>query len=225
MSVIQGRSTPQTVSPHCLWSDVLVRSRLYINALAEIGTFCSRWATWFIPLASQSPRRTPTCRRSPPRTRSRPVASGGPGEPEDGTVTESSDPVLLARLHLRVSETELADMSVRELNVELRERGLSCEQARLVKHLRRTLKNRGYAAVCRTRRVAQRSSLEHAKGELRSAIEALREQNDELVAEVERVERDFLGLARWCVERGVPLPEDIRRDALAAGQGVRDDPH
>ncbi|XP_040062869.1 transcription factor MafK-like [Ixodes scapularis] len=169
------------------------------------------------PKDSDVPEPSPDAK---PSRRKRPAM-----QPEDDGTPESSDPVLLARLHLRVSETELADMSVRELNVELRERGLSCEQARLVKHLRRTLKNRGYAAVCRTRRVAQRSSLERAKGELRSAIEALREQNDELVAEVERVERDFLGLARWCVERGVPLPEDIRRDALAAGHGARHDAH
>ncbi|CAN7946701.1 unnamed protein product, partial [Ixodes hexagonus] len=125
------------------------------------------------------------------------------------------NPSLIARLQLRVSETQLARMTVRQLNGELRERGVTGEHARMIKHLRRTLKNRGYAAVCRTRRVAQRSGLEQIKGELKTHVDTLREQNEELAAEVERIDHDYVGLARWCLERGIPLPEDIRQDALS----------
>nr|XP_054921944.1 chitin deacetylase 8-like [Dermacentor andersoni] len=50
---------------------------------------------------------------------------------------------------LGLSRSELVSMSVRQLNVRVRTANLGVHQTHAVKHLRRMLKNRGYAAICR----------------------------------------------------------------------------
>lgn len=111
---------------------------------------------------------------------------------------------------LGLSRSELVSMSVRQLNIRVRTANLGAQQTRAVKHLRRMLKNRGYAAICRTRRVEQRGYLEEQKEIIRAHIEALEADNSELAAEIARIRRDFTGLLTWCVEHHMLTAEEVQ---------------
>ncbi|XP_066498879.1 transcription factor MafG, partial [Hoplias malabaricus] len=82
-----------------------------------------------------------------------------------------------------LTDDELVSMSVRELNQHLR--GLSKEEILQLKQRRRTLKNRGYAASCRVKRVTQKEELEKQKAELQQEVEKLASENASMKVELD----------------------------------------
>ncbi|XP_051743367.1 v-maf avian musculoaponeurotic fibrosarcoma oncogene homolog Ga isoform X1 [Ctenopharyngodon idella] len=82
-----------------------------------------------------------------------------------------------------LTDDELVSMSVRELNQHLR--GLTKEEILQLKQRRRTLKNRGYAASCRVKRVTQKEELEKQKAELQQEVEKLASENASMKVELD----------------------------------------
>jgi len=99
-----------------------------------------------------------------------------------------------------LNDTQLIHLSVRELNKKLH--GCPREEIQRLKQKRRTLKNRGYAQNCRTKRLAQRHELEHRNRALQGELQRMR-------VEYERAcqERDYFRehSSRLAAASGVPM--------------------
>lgn len=76
-----------------------------------------------------------------------------------------------------ICDTQLTNLSVRELNKHLKSSRFSKHQVQQMKQRRRTLKNRGYAASCRNKRFHRKSELEIQKKEEIRQIDALTNEN------------------------------------------------
>ncbi|XP_077595290.1 transcription factor MafF [Stigmatopora nigra] len=94
-----------------------------------------------------------------------------------------------------LSDGELMSLSVRELNLHLR--GMSREEIQKLKQRRRTLKNRGYAASCRVKRVSQREALEQQKMELQREVDRLGAENAGMRKELEGLGARLAALQRF----------------------------
>ncbi|XP_012990675.2 v-maf avian musculoaponeurotic fibrosarcoma oncogene homolog Gb isoform X2 [Esox lucius] len=91
-----------------------------------------------------------------------------------------------------LTDDELVTMSVRELNQHLR--GLTKEEIQQLKQRRRTLKNRGYAASCRVKRVTQKEELEKQKSQLQQEVDKLASENASMRAELDQLRSKYEAL-------------------------------
>lgn len=91
-----------------------------------------------------------------------------------------------------LTDDELVSVSVRELNQHLR--GLTKEEMAQLKQRRRTLKNRGYAASCRVKRVTQKEELEKQKAQLQREVDKLAADNAGMKAELDALRSKYEAL-------------------------------
>lgn len=111
-----------------------------------------------------------------------------------------------------VSDDELVSLSVRELNRVLKSSGLSRSEIIRMKQRRRTLKNRGYAASCRNKRLEQKDDLEHERLLILSDIGRLRDENKQIKGELEEIHERYNSLRRYAIQKNITLPAELLTD-------------
>merc|ERR1719336_3293256 len=104
-----------------------------------------------------------------------------------------------------LNDTELVSLSVRDLNKQLKNKGLNKEEMGTMKQRRRTLKNRGYAASCRVKRLEQKGELESERGKEFRDKDLLKDDNINLREEVEGLHRKFEALKRFAAQKKIRL--------------------
>nr|CAG4645996.1 EOG090X0NUB [Lynceus sp. MCZ IZ 141354] len=100
-----------------------------------------------------------------------------------------------------ISDDELVSITVRDLNRQLKLKGLTREDIVRMKQRRRTLKNRGYAASCRIKRIEQKDDLEHEKNSEFSESEKFIEDSMKLREEIEALHRKYEALQKFAIQK------------------------
>lgn len=93
-----------------------------------------------------------------------------------------------------LDDDELVTLSVRDLNRRLS--GVPKDQVKILKQRRRTLKNRGYAQNCRTRRLRAKSQLEEENIHLSLQVQILQQQLNATRSERDRIKVQYAELLR-----------------------------
>ncbi|XP_075557638.1 transcription factor MafK-like [Dermacentor variabilis] len=110
---------------------------------------------------------------------------------------------------ITMSDEELVHLSVRDLNRQLKASGLTRSEIVKMKQRRRTLKNRGYAASCRNKRLEQKDDLEGERAVVNQEITRLQEENKTLEGEVDNLRSKYSTLLDYARKQGIPLPDDL----------------
>jgi len=105
-----------------------------------------------------------------------------------------------------LTEEELADMPVKDLNALLR--GLPDTEVLKLKQRRRTIKNRGYAQTSRTKRTTQKAVLEDEKCTLEDQLDSLAAQNEKLRKERDEARIKLEAFERFAGMSGIAIPNN-----------------
>lgn len=108
-----------------------------------------------------------------------------------------------------ISDDELVSISVRDLNRTLKLRGLSREEIVRMKQRRRTLKNRGYAASCRIKRIEQKDVLESEKSHEWHDLEVMREDNEVIRRDIDTWRNKYEALKRFALVNKIHIPPEL----------------
>lgn len=94
-----------------------------------------------------------------------------------------------------LTDSALLKLSVKDLNVLLK--SLPPDERLKLKKKRRILKNRGYAANCRTKRMSQKELLEMEKDKLESDVKRLRQNNQMMRIKLDSIKERFKDLQHY----------------------------
>ncbi|KAJ3646378.1 hypothetical protein Zmor_023968 [Zophobas morio] len=110
---------------------------------------------------------------------------------------------------LDISDDELVTISVRDLNRQLKLRGLTREDIVRMKQRRRTLKNRGYAASCRIKRIEQKDELETEKTQEWRDMETMQDDIKHMKEEVNGIRTRYEALKKFAINNKIPIPSEL----------------
>ncbi|XP_018565421.1 transcription factor MafK [Anoplophora glabripennis] len=110
---------------------------------------------------------------------------------------------------LDISDDELVSISVRDLNRQLKLRGLSRDEIVRMKQRRRTLKNRGYAASCRIKRIEQKDELETEKTQEWRDLEVMKDELIHMREEMSGMTSRYEALKQFAISNKIPIPPDL----------------
>lgn len=103
----------------------------------------------------------------------------------------------------------MVTISVRDLNRTLKMRGLNREEIVRMKQRRRTLKNRGYAASCRIKRIEQKDELETKKSYEWTELEQMHEDNEQIRLDVNNWKNKYKALLQFAIQNEIPIPSEL----------------
>lgn len=88
-------------------------------------------------------------------------------------------------------------------------RGLTRDEIVRMKQRRRTLKNRGYAASCRIKRIEQKDELEMEKSQEWTDLQQVEDENLRLKNETDAWMHKYESLRKFAISQNIPLPADL----------------
>ncbi|KAJ6224486.1 hypothetical protein RDWZM_003031 [Blomia tropicalis] len=110
-----------------------------------------------------------------------------------------------------ITDDLLVTLTVRELNRQLKMSGISKSEMIKMKQRRRTLKNRGYAASCRNKRLEQKGDLESEKTNVVDFVRHLNELVTKTQNEIREYKEKFESLQQFALQRQLELPSDLQQ--------------
>ncbi|XP_018335251.1 transcription factor MafG [Agrilus planipennis] len=108
-----------------------------------------------------------------------------------------------------ISDEELVSIAVRDLNRQLKLRGLSRDEIIRMKQRRRTLKNRGYAASCRIKRIEQKDELESEKSLEWKEIEQIHDEIKRFKEECNSIQIQYESLKKFAMNNKISIPPEL----------------
>lgn len=96
---------------------------------------------------------------------------------------------------VNITDDALLKLGVKDLNKLLK--SLSPEDRTKLKRRRRILKNRGYAANCRTKRMSQKEILQMEKKNLETDVHHMAHQNEMLKVKLDSIKERFKDLQQY----------------------------
>ena len=96
---------------------------------------------------------------------------------------------------MNIGDEALLQLSVKDLNKLLK--SLSPDDRTKLKRRRRVLKNRGYAANCRTKRMSQKEILQMEKEKLEKDVHKIAHDNDMLKLKLDSIKERYKDLQQY----------------------------